>query len=273
MMICFFFFQAEDGIRDTSVTGVQTCALPISFAALPFDRLTVRLCSLSLSGVEGRAVSLSNGAFARDLLVRRPFFSHLQCGICRGPRTIEVFLVEEDDDEKAFGLVLCNSFDPGAGGAGLFASEEEGRQGRSRREDLLRRHLGLDVRRDTQDDGWPRRVHEGLRQERREVRVRPTRQSLGDFESGLCGFGKPRRRARPPEGHSQRGRQEHYDCGTHPKHTPQTRGKKGVLRVRRVAGALVVCRPSSGVICETRSPPAAVTPAPLSFPRKREPKG
>src|SRR5437762_4403142 len=28
----FFFFQAEDGIRDTSVTGVQTCALPISAA-------------------------------------------------------------------------------------------------------------------------------------------------------------------------------------------------------------------------------------------------
>src|SRR5260370_16121462 len=27
--ICFFFFQAEDGIRDSSVTGVQTCALPI----------------------------------------------------------------------------------------------------------------------------------------------------------------------------------------------------------------------------------------------------
>src|SRR6476469_10803460 len=26
----FFFFQAEDGIRDTSVAGVQTCALPIS---------------------------------------------------------------------------------------------------------------------------------------------------------------------------------------------------------------------------------------------------
>src|SRR5215217_8780012 len=31
-MICFFFFffQAEDGIRDIGVTGVQTCALPIS---------------------------------------------------------------------------------------------------------------------------------------------------------------------------------------------------------------------------------------------------
>src|ERR1017187_9805557 len=29
LIIYFFFFQAEDGIRDTSVTGVQTCALPI----------------------------------------------------------------------------------------------------------------------------------------------------------------------------------------------------------------------------------------------------
>ena len=28
-VICFFFFQAEDGIRDRLVTGVQTCALPI----------------------------------------------------------------------------------------------------------------------------------------------------------------------------------------------------------------------------------------------------
>src|SRR3989449_7322002 len=27
---CAFFFQAEDGIRDVAVTGVQTCALPIS---------------------------------------------------------------------------------------------------------------------------------------------------------------------------------------------------------------------------------------------------
>src|SRR5256885_7291223 len=29
-IIFFFFFQAEDGIRDYKVTGVQTCALPIS---------------------------------------------------------------------------------------------------------------------------------------------------------------------------------------------------------------------------------------------------
>src|SRR5436190_15429618 len=31
-MLFFFFFQAEDGIRDHCVTGVQTCALPISIA-------------------------------------------------------------------------------------------------------------------------------------------------------------------------------------------------------------------------------------------------
>src|SRR5256886_7255857 len=29
-LLFFFFFQAEDGIRDLTVTGVQTCALPIS---------------------------------------------------------------------------------------------------------------------------------------------------------------------------------------------------------------------------------------------------
>src|SRR5207237_5206479 len=32
LLLCFFFFQAEDGIRDSSVTGVQTCALPICTA-------------------------------------------------------------------------------------------------------------------------------------------------------------------------------------------------------------------------------------------------
>src|SRR5207302_7335651 len=32
LLLCFvFFFQAEDGIRDFHVTGVQTCALPICF--------------------------------------------------------------------------------------------------------------------------------------------------------------------------------------------------------------------------------------------------
>src|SRR5690606_39858517 len=32
-VVCVFFFQAEDGIRDFHVTGVQTCALPICVCA------------------------------------------------------------------------------------------------------------------------------------------------------------------------------------------------------------------------------------------------
>src|SRR5260370_4067307 len=56
MLTCFFFFQAEDGIRDSSVTGVQTCALPIYVADLDelreqlgLDRLT--LCGYSWGGL------------------------------------------------------------------------------------------------------------------------------------------------------------------------------------------------------------------------------
>src|SRR2546429_6459746 len=47
----FFFFQAEDGIRDVAVTGVQTCALPISgFAATTTAlRRLSRTCSVSAS--------------------------------------------------------------------------------------------------------------------------------------------------------------------------------------------------------------------------------
>src|SRR5207253_3296667 len=55
----FFFFQAEDGIRDGHVTGVQTCALPISRKAHP-ERLQVRLsknigrCSVSAGSQKRR---------------------------------------------------------------------------------------------------------------------------------------------------------------------------------------------------------------------------
>src|SRR2546430_15203009 len=44
MCIFFFFFQAEDGIRDLTVTGVQTCALPIwrrSGLVAPIDPVAV----------------------------------------------------------------------------------------------------------------------------------------------------------------------------------------------------------------------------------------
>src|SRR2546430_13091189 len=45
-----FFFQAEDGIRDLTVTGVQTCALPISFHQQVSGFIA---CVWVLSGVSG----------------------------------------------------------------------------------------------------------------------------------------------------------------------------------------------------------------------------
>src|SRR5258706_10327920 len=42
LVFFFFFFQAEDGIRDWSVTGVQTCALPISLRLSRFDGCSVK---------------------------------------------------------------------------------------------------------------------------------------------------------------------------------------------------------------------------------------
>src|SRR5699024_11831926 len=36
-LVCRLFFQAEDGIRDRNVTGVQTCALPIFIAAVAYS--------------------------------------------------------------------------------------------------------------------------------------------------------------------------------------------------------------------------------------------
>src|SRR5688572_31490145 len=39
MLVVDFFFQAEDGIRDLTVTGVQTCALPICAKRPTCDRI------------------------------------------------------------------------------------------------------------------------------------------------------------------------------------------------------------------------------------------
>src|SRR6266478_10111430 len=42
----FFFFQAEDGIRDLTVTGVQTCALPICMRRVFASGMAVTLVGL-----------------------------------------------------------------------------------------------------------------------------------------------------------------------------------------------------------------------------------
>src|SRR5207248_5293508 len=57
----FFFFQAEDGIRDRTVTGVQTCALPILTVTLPARRVAFGLDSASawFSKCRGRPAATS----------------------------------------------------------------------------------------------------------------------------------------------------------------------------------------------------------------------
>src|SRR3712207_7688430 len=50
-VVCFFF-QAEDGIRDIGVTGVQTCALPI------YDFVREGAARQDVGDVDGRAVML-----------------------------------------------------------------------------------------------------------------------------------------------------------------------------------------------------------------------
>src|SRR2546429_9082597 len=60
MWSCVFFFQAEDGIRDVAVTGVQTCALPIFGRAIrnwyadelvgDAQALLARECARALAG-------------------------------------------------------------------------------------------------------------------------------------------------------------------------------------------------------------------------------
>src|SRR6266404_5335453 len=46
----FFFFQAEDGIRDKLVTGVQTCALPICLRTVKTHKVPLQLQSPQQGG-------------------------------------------------------------------------------------------------------------------------------------------------------------------------------------------------------------------------------
>src|SRR5207244_5862939 len=50
----FFFFQAEDGIRDDLVTGVQTCALPIYFEIGRILHLKIEIRNLKLDCLSAR---------------------------------------------------------------------------------------------------------------------------------------------------------------------------------------------------------------------------
>src|SRR5690606_40745137 len=63
----FFFFQAEDGIRDFHVTGVQTCALPICILASPLT--LIYYDSGFLAGLKGFVAAIFGGLMSFPLAV------------------------------------------------------------------------------------------------------------------------------------------------------------------------------------------------------------
>src|SRR5262249_9722810 len=65
---CCFFFQAEDGIRDWSVTGVQTCALPIWLRR----GVTLLLFPEGTRSPDGEVKAFKDGAFRLSIAERVP---------------------------------------------------------------------------------------------------------------------------------------------------------------------------------------------------------
>src|SRR5690554_7873305 len=73
IVMLVFFFQAEDGIRDADVTGVQTCALPICLFGKPKDPAHLEKVLRSLSLWEkrhNRMITLSGGMKRRVLIAK-----------------------------------------------------------------------------------------------------------------------------------------------------------------------------------------------------------
>src|SRR6266513_6307372 len=64
----FFFFQAEDGIRDRNVTGVQTCALPICFPSVEHS---------GSSSLQGKGEPMTRNEIKRNLHIAAAFVSVL----------------------------------------------------------------------------------------------------------------------------------------------------------------------------------------------------
>src|SRR5256885_4032000 len=72
-LFCCFFFQAEDGIRDYKVTGVQTCALPIFGAKISQSKLR-RLIPVFEEHAVDRDLLAEGSRNLRDYLQSRGYF-------------------------------------------------------------------------------------------------------------------------------------------------------------------------------------------------------
>src|SRR2546429_2147317 len=96
--LCFFFFQAEDGIRDVAVTGVQTCALPISQVPVHPHPLPA-----------GAAVQLAQ--IARPVEQREPALHAPQLRE-RGPARVEPLLLRTRSEERRVGKECRSRWSP-----------------------------------------------------------------------------------------------------------------------------------------------------------------
>src|SRR5256886_5780381 len=76
--LCFFFFQAEDGIRDLTVTGVQTCALPISEALVRMGKVVISVDLNPLSRTSQRATIPIADELTRAILNTKKFVEELK---------------------------------------------------------------------------------------------------------------------------------------------------------------------------------------------------
>src|SRR5690554_502489 len=82
VLIFFFFFQAEDGIRDADVTGVQTCALPI-YRLMTYESLADGgFATGSSMGSGGFIVYNDTACIVRNTWNFSRFYAHESCGQC-----------------------------------------------------------------------------------------------------------------------------------------------------------------------------------------------
>src|SRR5699024_12172856 len=68
LITCLFFFQAEDGIRDRNVTGVQTCALPIWFAIVVVRAVHHRATRDRLLLAHHEVIIAASGVFTTEVV-------------------------------------------------------------------------------------------------------------------------------------------------------------------------------------------------------------
>src|SRR2546422_494736 len=89
----FFFFQAEDGIRDVAVTGVQTCALPISD-----DEIVEKIRKNGISGDQGVIARVKQAGGSEGVLAAMSTAKFFEPGAF-----IRVAVQSSGDPDKAFG--------------------------------------------------------------------------------------------------------------------------------------------------------------------------